>query len=178
MELEMKLNFNDWDQRYEFVDKYSWAIPSEEALNSIAKFVGNDIVLEIGAGLGYWAKLLQDKNINIIPTDSFDEKWFNKNPSHTKIFKYNAIDAIQKFQEASVLFICWPPHKNTMAFDAIKVWNGSKLIYIGEGKFGCNATDGFFNELDEKWSIREKIYIPQYFQMYDDLTLYERNINQ
>ena len=47
--------------------RYSYSIPSEEALQAIAS-IGEPMV-EIGAGKGYWAKLLQEKGVDIVATD-------------------------------------------------------------------------------------------------------------
>ena len=48
-------------EREKYTANISWAIPSDEAISAISIFVGNETIIEIGAGLGYWAKLLQDK---------------------------------------------------------------------------------------------------------------------
>jgi hypothetical protein len=59
------VNLNDpygssFYNRAAFIDRYSWSIPTKEAVEEIKNFVGGDQVLEIGSGNGLWAKLLND----------------------------------------------------------------------------------------------------------------------
>ena len=57
----------EWSRRTHAVDKWSWAIPNDQALVEIAS---HGPVLEIGSGLGYWAGLLSaNHGVDIIATD-------------------------------------------------------------------------------------------------------------
>lgn len=60
----------EWTPRRQFTSTFGYATPDKEALEEIYNFVGNDSVLEIGAGKALWAKLLQDMGITVIATDS------------------------------------------------------------------------------------------------------------
>lgn len=48
--------------------KYAWAIPDERALQILASF---SPLIEIGAGRGYWARLLRDQGVNILAFDKY-----------------------------------------------------------------------------------------------------------
>jgi hypothetical protein len=48
--------------------KYSWAIPDERALNILGKFAP---LIEIGAGSGFWARLLRDRGFDILAFDKY-----------------------------------------------------------------------------------------------------------
>jgi hypothetical protein len=48
--------------RHRLVAKYAWAIPNEEALETIAKY---GPIVEIGAGNGYWAFLLRSMGVEV-----------------------------------------------------------------------------------------------------------------
>ena len=43
-------------------EKYAWAIPNEKALMAISEFAP---IIEMGAGAGYWARLLRDRGVEI-----------------------------------------------------------------------------------------------------------------
>lgn len=65
--------------------RYSWAIPNDFAIQTIKKL--NRPILEIGAGTGYWAKLLADQGVDILAFDNqsyhrndeyrYTQSWFN-----------------------------------------------------------------------------------------------------
>lgn len=63
----------DTMRRPPFVYNYSWAIPTPEAITEIAKFVGTDKCLEVGAGRGLWAFLLKEAGVSITATDAYTE---------------------------------------------------------------------------------------------------------
>ena len=166
-----------FQEREKYITTIGWAIPSDEAINEITNFVGQETILEIGAGLGYWAKLLQDKGVIVIPTDNKETHWkHSKHPLHTKVIRAKHTDAIKKYKEASVLFLCWPPYDKPMAEESLNLFKGRKVIYVGEEQEGCNATDGFFNLLEKEWSLIKNIRIEQWWGLHDYLALYERKI--
>lgn len=78
--------YNDWDEWYtkgrhgreEFLAKYAWAVPTKHAIEEIGRFVGGDTLLEVGAGSGLWAFLLQAFGVDVIPTDSKDHGTYKK----------------------------------------------------------------------------------------------------
>ena len=167
----------NFQKREKYATTIAWAIPSREAIDVITNFVGQETVLEIGAGLGYWAKLLQDKGVSIIPTDNKEIHWkHSKQSSYTKVIHAKHTDSIKKYKEATVLFLCWPPYDEPMAEESLRLFKGTRLIYIGENYGGCNATDDFFNLLEEQWLLFKEIYIKQWDGIHDYLSLYERKI--
>lgn len=166
---------SDFKKRDKYVNTIAWAIPDDNAIAQIASFVKEETILEIGAGLGYWAKLLQDKGIKIIPTDSKEITWkHNQLPAYTDVLCLKHKKAIKKFSDASVLFLCWPPYSDIMAAESLLAFKGNRLIYIGEGEGGCNGNDRFFDILSECWISKEEIAIPQWWGIHDWLFFYDR----
>jgi hypothetical protein len=47
-------------------EKYAWAIPDERALKACAAF---SPLVEMGAGAGYWARLLREMGCTVSPFD-------------------------------------------------------------------------------------------------------------
>jgi hypothetical protein len=148
-------------KRQKFIETYSWAIPSKEAIKLIAEFWDQDLGIETGAGSGLWAYLLRSIGVNVIPTDTKEEK-FDK--EYTNIKKLNADDAIKQYSNANVLFLCWSRVNPTNDF------KGNKIVYIGENEGGCTA--GTPNE--NEWQLVQTIAIPKWFFVHDCVYLYVR----
>jgi hypothetical protein len=56
------------EQTHKLVEKYAWAVPDERSLAIISHF---SPLIEVGAGKGYWARLLQGRGVDIISYDKF-----------------------------------------------------------------------------------------------------------
>jgi hypothetical protein len=69
------------------VDKYSWAIPNDQALNIISQF---SPIVEIGSGKGYWASLLRKIGVDILCYDLHipDETWTQVLKGGPKVIKF------------------------------------------------------------------------------------------
>jgi uncharacterized UPF0146 family protein len=158
-----------------FVKYFSWAIPSVESILEIKKFANNEQILEVGAGNGLWARLLKNAGCNIFATDNFS----THNTDKAAIKRYIEVEflsnsqAIQKYNEANVLFLCWPP-TNSMSDESIKLFKGNKLIYIGEGNGGATGSDEFHSILWDDWKVVGNIIIPRWNIVNDQIYLYER----
>lgn len=176
-------NFNEQfeqrTRRNDHVSNYGWALPNEDAINQIKSFVGADKIIEIGSGLGAWAKLLQSEGISITPTDiSIDpnvNRQIGRSKGHTNIEVIDGVNAIKKYGDHSVLMMVWPPYDNPIAFNVLNSFKGNKVIFVGEGYGGCTADDNFFNLLEEEWSLYSYISIPSWPMINDGLFLYIRN---
>jgi hypothetical protein len=147
-------------QRDKFVPMYSWAIPSKDAINQIAEFWGQDLGIETGAGSGLWSHLLQLRGVNVKPTDTKSE--YKK--EYIEIEQLNAEEAIDKYSDANVLFLCWSRVNPTKKF------KGNKIVYIGEDEYGC--TDGIPSK--DEWELTKTIKIPQWPYTHDFVYLYVR----
>lgn len=163
-----------------FQGNYGWSVPTEESINKLKQFIGDDIVLEIGSGYGLWAKLLQDIEIKVIPTTRVSkEDDFHvprKDHSFTKVENLIHSDAIQKYPQANVLMMSWPPYSDPMAYEALTNFQGNKIIYIGEGSGGCTGCDNFHELLYREWQEVEDIQIdiPQWQGLHDRVELFVR----
>ena len=129
----------DFVNRDIFISVFSWAVPDTNTLQSIVNFCNSDKVLEVGTGLGLWAHLLSKMGLDIIATDvGTTGKYYSTNSilagwTNVNIQSYD--EAINSNNDCNVLLIIWPPMTN-FANKALKMFNGEKLIYIGEGKGG------------------------------------------
>lgn len=193
--------FTGHKYREEFNRNFGWSVPTLDVINQLKEFIGNDQVLEVGAGKGTWAKLMQDAGIQVTPTDLFsgrphdnpdepsrineDNQYWKKEyiedeglevdrNTFTPVYKMDAEQAVKTFGDHTVLFLNWPPYDNPMANNAIQNFSGNKIIYIGEGMGGCTGDDCFHNNLENEWTEVDQLCIPQWPGIHDCVTLYVR----
>lgn len=219
---------DDTPSRDMMVRKYSWAIPSPETLDLIVRHVGSREIVEIGAGTGYWAKMLSQLGVKVHAFDTFPpnkevngwhapriqvehrhteetiavwretreaamaiarlmesvfgatnpdeggdeviervfgdpqepsvgDPYFIQGPSQEKVdvfhpVKRGGVERAAQYPDAA-LFLCWPPYDTSMAYDALRFYSGDMLIYCGEGRGGCTASDPFFQLIAEEWEL-------------------------
>ena len=170
--------------RSKFTKNYGWAIPSKEAIEGIKKFVGNNKVIEVGSGLGLWAKLLQDAGVHVTATDlslnplseeGKGNRYIDTTNTFTDVEEIGNIDAIEKYRDHSALLMVWPPYDDPMADESLKAFQGDKLIFIGEGQGGCTGGEGFFCTLANEWTDRGYINIPNWDGIHDYIHLFTKN---
>lgn len=162
-------------KRWDFIEQYSFAIPIQEAIKKIAKFIGSDSLLEVGAGSGLWSYLISQEGVSVTAVD--DHSW-NKHQQvpgkdnisigyYYHVQKSNGTRAVKKYADYNALLLCWPPYKESMAANALNAFTGTKLIYIGEGHTGCTADDRFHRMIDE-WKCTY-VQIPQWPGIHDSM---------
>jgi hypothetical protein len=166
-------NLTRFTSRSELTTEYAWSIPSKEAIDCICKY---SPIIEVGAGTGYWASLINSAGAKIHCYDINPPGITPNDYSHQK--QYYPIQPVQwlKWEKTrnSTLFLCWPPYDDNMAIDCLKKYRGDTLIYIGEGHYGCTANDAFHNELDKNWIELEGVNLFQWDGIHDHLTIYRR----
>ena len=150
-------------------ERFSWAVPTNEAVDRIVAFAGKGGVIEIGCGNGYWLSLLS-QHLPYVGIDACPVKrQYVKVVKGTERF-LSTCDAIY----LQVLLLCWPPYKSPMALRSLEMWKGPRLVYIGEqGARGC-AEPMFFHKLATDWRLVEEVDIPQWFNRSDKVYLYTR----
>jgi hypothetical protein len=159
----IKDRFDSYKQRNTMVNKYAWAIPCDEAIEELVKL---SPLVEIGAGTGYWAKLVKEAGGTIICYDIKPPElvWHDVNQCGTEAAE----------RKLDTLFLCWPPYDDTMAHDCLKLYKGNKLVYIGEGYGGCTGCNLFHELLNNEWILVKRIYLPQWNGIHDSMYIYER----
>ncbi len=167
-------NFSAYVNRKNLVRKYAWAVPDERALDIITKL--NQPIVEMGAGTGYWARLLRDKGVNIITYDTAPPRRSGNQWGHDKQYtnvRRGGPNILVNHSERA-LFLCWPPYDADMAENCLRQWKGSYLIYVGEGYGGCTANDSFFKIIEDEFDILTQYQIPQWPGVHDELIILKR----
>jgi hypothetical protein len=96
--------------------------------------------------------------------------------SYVEVAQDESTSLVKHYPEAA-LFLCWPPYADSMANDVLQQYTGNRLFYIGEGEGGCTADDDFHGRLQYEWTCIERIRIPQWWGIHDELYHYVRGRN-
>jgi hypothetical protein len=170
--LKGSIDFKYSTLRSSCVSRFSFAIPNVAAIHTIAKY---SPMVEIGAGTGYWAKLLAEANTNIM---CFDIAIDNNNEycDNTKWYPVHEGNeyVLTKMHTSINLLLSWPPWKNQMALNCLKLFKGKYVIYIGEDRRGCTGTEEFFEELNIGWENIDYCRIPNWRGIHDAVYIYKR----
>lgn len=166
--------------RNELCGRYSWAIPGPEAVKSIAEMFPR--IVEVGAGRGYWAKVLSDAGVDVVayePTvqdgDLSGNHWHASEYEIGLYFDLQQGDATACAKHGNrALLLCWPPYSDPMAATALQAYPGNDLIWIGEGDGGCCGGEDFWEMIRDGWMEQCWWSIPQWPCMRDHVAIYRR----
>jgi len=147
--------------RDEFVRKYAWALPSDQAIELLR---GLRPLVEMGAGTGYWASLIGGDII-----------CYDINVPEITYWPVAIGDPRSLGTEQRTLFLCWPPYNTPMAYDSLCYYKGKTVIYIGEGNGGCTGCDLFHEKLRKDFTCVKELAIPQWENIHDYLTVWQRD---
>lgn len=151
----------------EYGNRYSWAVPTREAVEAIARY-GIPIV-DFGAGTGLWANLLSDQGVDVVAYDDWswgkpDRLWFD--------VRHGDVSSLAQHSDRAMLLV-WPPAGSRMAVDALREWNGNLLFYVGE-VLRVNGTPAFFAALRDGWHLERRIDLPNWKGKVDELYVLRR----
>jgi hypothetical protein len=162
------------DRRTWCVRRYAFAIPTEAALETIARYAP---IVELGAGNGYWTFLLRRRGVDCVAYDlAPPDRMPNPNvfrPFTWACVQQGDVDVLAGHGDRA-LFLCWPSYRDPFAARALNAYSGTTLIYIGETRGGHTADDAFFDLLDGSWRIVEEVELPNWPGTRDALTVYSR----
>lgn len=169
--------------------RFSWAVPDEKAIAKIAEVSPNGVV-EIGAGAGYWTKMLRQAGVDVISYDpapvnskwhkgSWDEVIFG---DHTSVIGH----------PDRTLLTVWPEYQAEWSEAMVSLYEGSTVVYVGEGYGGCTGNDGMHAILgadaycwcegkctcqpkaEQLFVETDTVEIPQWCGLHDYLYVYNR----
>jgi hypothetical protein len=172
------------DLRAQCILRFGFAILTTEVVEVLRHF---SPILEVGAGSGYWAYELQKAGIDCLATDPGTGKYGNflrltrsklNEPMHwtkwwTNVEKLTAAEAIKKYPERNLLMV-WPDYDEPWPAEALKVYRGDVVLYVGESDGGCTGNDEFHEILNEKFPHRGHIWIPQHEHVHDGLYVHSK----
>ena len=128
-----------------------------DTIDDLSKYLKDKKCLEICSGAGLLAHLLQEKGIDVIPTDvaTKEDNGYTalRIENFTDVKHMDGVKAIKTF-DADVLIMAWPPYQSSIASDALNTFfeknpNG-QILYVGEWENGCTADYDFFESIKER----------------------------
>ena len=187
--------------RTDAIRTYGFSIPTDDALEHIERRSPGGVV-EIGAGTGYWAHLLDRRGVDvrafdIDPAPSSANKWFaGTQPWHrVEIGDHTVVD-----QSATrTLVIVWPTKNEAWASAALERYHtagGRCVVFVGElggGRTGDEAFHAHLGNIDlclqceygvltspcicdiqQLWTRQTTVVLPHWPGYDDDLHIYIR----
>jgi hypothetical protein len=148
LEAHERLGPLTWDHpiRVELVRRYAYGVPTEDSLAAIEHASPNGVV-ELGAGTGYWARLLNGRGVDVVAYDRYpppspcnrffgDESlcWYRVSIGNERI--------IEVFPERTLLLV-WPSWKEAWPSAAVARFHeigGTALVVAGGAPAGAPAT--------------------------------------
>lgn len=192
-------------RRDEAVERYSFAIPTEQAVGAIAARSPAGVV-EIGAGLGYWARVLGEAGVDvaaydIAPPPSENNRWYaGSDPWHPVEFGDPSV--VRRHPDRTLLLV-WPTRNETWAADALALHHhalGTTVAVVSEPPGGRTGDDTFHAMLGHipqclacryrssgsactcgvpvLWTRVETVELPQWFGVHDSLGIYTRAVDR
>lgn len=152
---------------------FSWSAPQGEAIDAVAKFVGDTVLHSFGAGTGYWEWLLtRHYGTRVVAGD--------------QVLRHRFIDMIVEdygtavVREDETVFLAWIPRGVDAVMNLLQQMRpGQRLVLIGEGpdstgKARICATETFFRRLETEYDAVATIPLGCYSYIDDDVRLYQR----
>lgn len=178
---------NTYTAKAELQHRCAWAVPNEQAIRAIADL--KMPVVEMGAGTGYWAWMLQNEGVDVKAFDSQPNGNHWCSADHWAPVRQGSHEVLWAYTNHA-LMLCWPPYDEAMAIDCLEAYKGDVLIYIGEGPSGCTGDNAFHQALGSdywdgeaedfieapptQWTEELTVAIPQWPGLHDFLTIFRR----
>jgi hypothetical protein len=155
-----------YQMRTKAVKEFAWAIPNNASIEAIVNY---SPLIEMGAGTGYWAKLITEAGGDILAYDIDKplKKYFR--------IKKGSYEKLKRYPDRN-LFLSWPPYEADMAYNCVKNHKGKYLIYIGEERGGCTGNDDFHEYVDENFELAETLPILQWQGLHDYIFIYKNKL--
>ena len=167
-----KLTMARYQLRQVLVARYAWAIPSQEAIDLLAR---HSPLIEVGAGTGYWAWLVRQAGADILAFDRFPPP-DPRNRWHAGVEPWSAVEPggpdVASAHPDRTLFLCWPPEDEPFGEEALAAYRGETVVFIGEPGRPGELTP-LLQELD-RWDLLETADLPQWEGVRDRLFVLRR----
>lgn len=162
--------------RDSFTSHYAWAIPAPATISWLVEAIDGRPVVELGAGLGYWAWQLSQQGVAVraydltprpggaptalpdgAPTEPWPMRegdtaaghpgWFEVQPGSVEVLQ-------ERWTREAVLLLCWPPC-NAMPAQAVADFGGDTVVHVGEGRGGCTGAADLYDQFASWPSVRQ-----------------------
>ncbi|MHA1731341.1 MAG: hypothetical protein ACTSU5_05325 [Promethearchaeota archaeon] len=155
--------------------EFAYAVPTREALESVAS---HSPLVEVGAGTGYWAYLLERAGADVVCYDERAGGGGGGGSTGSAVGRFHPVleggpRELRRHPERN-LFLCWPPHDTPLARDCLAEFGGRCVLYVGEWRGGACANDAFFSLLEARFELSAEVTIPSWWGYHDQLWVFHR----
>ena len=153
--------------------RYSEAIPTKAVIQRLAAL---GPIIEVGAGGGYWARLIRDVDGDVIATDVEAPEtngWYPDLAPWTHVQQADAVEAVTQ-HENRVILSCWPPRGCNYVTRVLDAAPQNTLVLVTDGRLRQEKIDPMYDQLEDAWTRSEDIAIPRWPYRYDSLMIWRR----
>lgn len=168
-----------YTRRGDLTSKYAWTITDPATVAFVAEHAGARVVDPL-AGTGYWAWLLSQHGIDVAASDLNPPDLVGKNQWHrdgtvfVPVARAGAVEAVTVHGDDRTLLLSWPPYDDPIGRRVLDAYRGQRVVYIGEGAYGCCGDDAMWSALEADWTQVAEHRPVQWWGMHDWVTVYER----
>lgn len=164
----------NWVLRKKLVQQYSWSIPNASIIAAIRILPGP--VVDMGAGTGYWASLIEKAGGQVQCYDLFlglDNYYGHRCQYHP--IEQRGVEVLRNdAKHCQTMLLAWPPYDSSFGFQCVRSFRGQYIVYVGEGEGGCCGCKEMFKRLASHWEMMEEIALQRWDAIYDYAWIYGR----
>ncbi|GIE35938.1 hypothetical protein Ait01nite_089830 [Actinoplanes italicus] len=160
--------------RHDLVSEYAWTITDPATVAFVVEHCGPQVVDPL-AGSGYWAWLLGQHGIDVAASDLKPgaSQW-HSHGVHLPVVNEEGPIAVRATGPERTLLLSWPPYSDPIGARLVQVYRGDRIVYIGEGPYGCCGDDDMWERLESGWTEVASHRPVQWHGLRDWVTVYER----
>jgi len=167
-------SLDDSARRNDVVSRYAWTITDPATVAFVAEHAGPRVVDPL-AGSGYWAYLLGQLGIDVAASDLQPgaSQW-HCDGLHVPVAEMDGPDAVRAADPDRTLLLSWPPYDTPTGARLVEAFRGDRIVYIGEGAWGCCGDEGMWAALESDWTEVANHCPVRWYGIRDWVTVYER----
>ena len=142
---------------------HGFAVPTFGALKLLSKCSAGGLV-ELGAGVGYWAALLRRRGVDVVALDIDPPSGAHGSAGESKV-TFGDASSLRELSCEALLLCMPPPGEADCADQALKNFRGKYVAYVGEWCTGMTATRSFHESLQSRYVLKHRIPLPCYPSM-------------
>jgi hypothetical protein len=141
--------------------------------------------VEIGAGLGYWARCLRERGVDVIAYDEMGDQWRawfrptdpDASPEPvpwTEVLR-GGPEVLAGHPDRSLL-LCWPDLWSGFDEASLRAYAGGRVAVVGEPGERGTGSEGFLRLLRSDWRPLDDAPVPRWEDCSDHLVVYRRRV--
>jgi hypothetical protein len=145
---------------------YAHSVPTVEAIDRIATW---GPLVELGAGAGYWARLLVDRGADMIAYDQKPPRvnsWVASDPPWSDV-RIGDVSVLATHTDRTP-FVSWPPRPTGFLSRVLDTYHPQRLVLI-DGRNSLSESDPLYDRLESDWELVERFALPQWPYRLDSL---------